>query len=180
MDLPDCSGGAGATSFAQLGNKTYFILRSALDPSLCMEVPQYNGNTSRLVPCNSSADNQRLITKFSCFLPLGVPRGAIASYTRQDFTLCGNGARYFWSTDCGIEIYAKDTSFIFTEDATRIKFYGQTSLGCFVANTSTSTVDYGACNASSPAGCWIIETPGMPAIPAPSLTWTSLTRILDQ
>jgi len=78
---------------------------------------------------------------------------------------------HMWNTQhtpnlCPCPIYEEANAadlWYFPHDNTRLKSY---TSGCLVANSSTSSVDFGACNPDSPAGSWIIETLGKASAPA--------------
>lgn len=171
---------AGDVYLASLGS-TYFMLRSAAYPGLCMEVPRDENGTSPLTPCSTSSADQRLRVKVAGRDGFG-HHGYIFSHTRPNFYLCGYRTFYSWNTKpCpavselgAVSNGARARAFYFTGDETRIRSVdwdyigtdGQMLLGCFVADNATSSVLYGACNAPSEAGSWIIDTPGMPSSPA--------------
>lgn len=170
--VPVCSSAwAVDNSVFTLDRSTFFIMRSALDSRLCVEVPEDDGDTSRLAPCSSTSDRQ----KFAA-IPNGVDygnvpvAGSIVSFARQNFKLCGYATSYAWSTDSCPGGDSEAQFFWYTMDSTFLKSYAgggydydteefTRDFGCFVADPATSRVLFGTCNASSLAGSWVIEIP---------------------
>lgn len=154
-------------------------MRSALVPSLCVEVPQLHGSTARLRPCNSSSDGQ----KFKTWWPElnSHDDGTvgwyvnIATYTPPNLFLCDNGTKYIWvdlpsanDTHCG---WWNTPRLVTMTPDRKLKSYDSyrygPGSGCFVADILTSSALYGSCDASPLAASWFLESPGMASAPPP-------------
>lgn len=153
---------AGALWLLNLGSY-YFIMRSELDPSLCLAVPQDEGAASALKPCEPRISSLILKTEKSDGYSDDEPKGRVVSSSGKVLCLDWNG-EFTWYTQRAIDNSSRRLwdELHFTEDKTRFGVFGF----CLVANPDTSSVDMDYCDPSSPAQSWIIETPGMPTDPA--------------